>query len=62
MTGPVSVGPSWATDGEGQYLLPTKTLGWDVIRWAGQHLVQPDGPDAGTDWRWTPEQARLLLW
>lgn len=62
MTAPVSVGPSWATDGAGQYLLPTKTLGWDVIRWAGQHLVQPDGPDAGSDWRWTPEQARLLLW
>ena len=43
-------------------MLPDKTLGWDVIRWAGENLVQPDGPDAGSDWKWTPEQARLLLW
>lgn len=58
----VAVGPTWTPSDKGGYVLPDKTLGWDVIRWAGENLVQPDGPDAGADWKWTPEQARLLLW
>ena len=58
----VVAGPTWAPNPSGGFLLPDHTLGWSVIRWAGEHLVQPDGPDAGSDWKWTPEQARLLLW
>lgn len=50
---PVRVGP------EGTPLL---TLGWDVLGWTAKWLLQPDGPDAGTPWRATVEQARFLLW
>lgn len=38
------------------------TLGWDVITWAHDNLLQPDGPNAGDRWNWTNEQVRLLLW
>lgn len=59
---PVAIGPTWQRNADGSWLLPEKTLGWHVIEWAARHLVQPDGPDAGQPWRWTDEQARLLLW
>ncbi len=26
----------------------TRTLGWDVLAWTSRHLLQPDGPDAGS--------------
>ena len=58
----VTIGPSWARSDDGKWLLPRLTLGWDVIQWADENLLQPDGPDAGEKWRWTDEQARLLLW
>lgn len=58
----VTIGPSWAKSEDGKWSLPTLTLGWDVIQWADDNLLQPDGPDAGEKWRWTDEQARLLLW
>lgn len=38
------------------------TLGYDVIAWGEQKLAQPDGPDAGGPWRYTPEQEDFLLW
>lgn len=41
---------------------PTLTLGWHVIDWVDDHLVQPDGPNAGEPFRWTPEQVHFLLW
>ena len=61
---PITVGPVWARSEDGKWLLPAdnRTLGWQVIGWAGQRLYQPDGPDAGQPWRWTAEQARFLLW
>jgi hypothetical protein len=41
---------------------PDLTLGWDVLGWTAEYLLQPDGPRAGEPWRFTPEQARFILW
>lgn len=41
---------------------PAHSLAPVVARWARQQLRQPDGPEAGTRWRFTLEQARFLLW
>lgn len=38
-----------------------RTLGWEVLNWTATHLLQPDGPDAGGPWTYTPEQVRILL-
>lgn len=38
-----------------------RTLGWHVLEWASDYLLQPDGPNAGTPWLYTPEQARIVL-
>lgn len=59
---PVIYGPTWKRDASGKFILPERTLGWTVIDWAERSLLQPDGPDAGTAWRFTKEQQRLLLW
>jgi hypothetical protein len=50
---PIRIGP----DG-----LPEYTIGWDALAWTAEYLRQPDGDDAGTPWRFTPEQARFWLW
>ena len=42
--------------------LPELTLAWDVIAWCQAWLQQPDGPNAGGDWRFTDEQMRFLAW
>lgn len=45
------------------YQLPAenRTLGWGILDWATRWILQPDGPDAGTPWKYTPEQARMVL-
>lgn len=58
---PVFYGPTWRRKGEG-WELPEKTLGWEVLAWTAEYLLQPDGPDAGQPWRYTDEQARFILW
>ncbi len=58
---PESIGPTWQRDGV-RWRLPERTLGWSVIDWAAETLLQPDGPTAGDPWAWTDEQARFLLW
>lgn len=40
---------------------PNLTLGIQAIEWAMRNLLQPDGPNAGQPWRFTPEQARFVL-
>lgn len=40
---------------------PSRTLGYHAIMWAERYLLQPDGPDIGKPWRFTPEQARFML-
>jgi hypothetical protein len=41
---------------------PEHTLGWDVLAWTGDYVLQPDGPDAGGPWRFTREQVLFVLW
>lgn len=50
---PVRIGPAG---------IPLHTLGWSALQWTAKYLRQPDGPDAGKPWRYTPEQARFVLW
>ena len=42
--------------------IPERTLGWEILAWTAEYLLQPDGPDAGEPWDFTDEQARNLLW
>ncbi|MEU4568674.1 terminase [Micromonospora sp. NPDC023956] len=39
-----------------------KTLGWDLIVWVEEWLLQPDGDEAGEPYRLTREQKNFLLW
>ncbi|MEV6551758.1 hypothetical protein AB0M57_24010 [Streptomyces sp. NPDC051597] len=41
---------------------PTRSLGYGIIRWAQQYIVQPDGEHAGQPWKFSPEQLRFVLW
>lgn len=55
-------GPTWERESDGSWKLPKYTLGWSVLGWTAKYLRQPDGPDAGSAWTYTPEQARWILW
>lgn len=52
---PVRIGPTWQYD-DG-WALPEATLGWQNLAWSGLRLTHKGKP-----WRYTPEQARFLLW
>lgn len=39
-----------------------RTLVWQILEWQLEYLLQPDGPNAGTQWRLTPEQLRFYAW
>jgi len=54
------MGPTWRRDAAGMFILPERTIGFDVIDWCEEYLLQPDGPDAGEPWRFTREQKRFL--
>lgn len=41
--------------------IPERTLGWEILGWATEYLLQPDGPNAGQPWKFTDEQARFVL-
>jgi len=58
----IVMGPSWTRDDDGRFILPERSLGWAAIDWAEEHILQPDGPDAGDSWRFSKEQKRLILW
>ena len=55
---PYTLGPTWQTDDDGNWLLPERTLGWQVIEWCADYLISPDGGP----WQFTLEQMRLVLW
>ena len=38
-----------------------RTLGWAVLDWSAEYLLQPDGPNAGQRWQFTREQVRIVL-
>jgi hypothetical protein len=42
--------------------VPDLTLGWQILDWQYDYLRQPDGPDSGSPWTYTPEQLRFVLW
>lgn len=49
---PIHIGPT---------TIPKHTLGWQILGWTKEYLLQPDGPKAGEPWVFTKEQARFLL-
>lgn len=38
-----------------------RTLGWAILEWSLDYLIQPDGPSAGDPWEYSDEQVRILL-
>lgn len=56
---PIRIGPTWQFSETDGWLLPELTLGWDVLAWTGQWLMSKGGR---APWKYTPEQARFLLW
>src|SRR4030042_1590885 len=61
-TATVASGPTWRRDKRGRFVLPKHTLGWQILGWTADYLQHPDGPKVGEPWRFSDEQARLLLW
>ena len=57
---PTYIGPTWARDEDGNFLLPERTLGWVALGWCSKYLAHPK--EAGQPWKFTPEQARFVLW
>lgn len=55
MTAAVSHGVRFGPEG-----WPVHSLGDEVLKWTFKYLLQPDGPDAGKPWQFTPEQTRFL--
>lgn len=55
---PVRIGPTWATDEKGRFILPERSLGWESLAWTGQKLQYK----RGEPWKFTAEQARWWLW
>jgi phage terminase large subunit-like protein len=41
---------------------PTRSLGYQILRWGERYLVQPDGENAGQPWQFSNEQKRFILW
>ncbi|MFJ5066542.1 hypothetical protein ACIQC7_09010 [Kitasatospora sp. NPDC088556] len=41
---------------------PSRSLGYQIIRWAQTYILQPDGERAGEPFRFTAEQLRFVLW
>lgn len=39
-----------------------KTLGWEIVAWMQEMLVQPDGENAGEPFTLTREQINFILW
>jgi len=59
---PIAIGPTWQRDKNGEWIIPERTLGWEVLGWTSTYLRQPDGDDAGRPWNYTDEQMRFILW
>lgn len=51
---PHFVGPSWRKTLDGNWYLPEKTLGWDVLAWISDYVNTPGGHD-------DPDRLRLLI-
>lgn len=56
---PQLMGPTWQKGPDGSFILPERTLGWEVLRWCATWLRNPE---TNEPWMFTPEQARFILW
>lgn len=56
---PTYLGPTWQKGPSGKFLIPKKTLGWQVADWCARFLMHPSGEGP---WTFTPEQLRWVLW
>lgn len=55
------IGPTWQVRRNGEWHLPKKTIGWQVIDWMTEYLKAPEGED-DDPFMPTFEQVRFLLW
>ncbi len=55
---PITIGPTWQWDSGNGWVLPERTLGWNVLAWCAVWLRDK----SGNPWIFTPEQARFILW
>lgn len=55
---PNFIGPTWQRDKDG-FILPERTLGWQILEWAYEYLRSPRDGGILT---LTKEQARFILW
>lgn len=56
---PVTLGRTWDVGPDGLWVLPERSLGWEILGWCGLWLKHSE---TGEPWQFTFEQARLLLW
>lgn len=54
---PTFIGPTWQRNTDGSWLLPERTLGWQIAGWCAEYLRADDGGA----WRFTSEQLRFVL-
>lgn len=59
---PHFVGPTWKRTPDGGFLLPERTLGWQILNWLAEYVRSPGGDHAGQMFLPTLEQARFILW
>lgn len=57
---PSYIGPTWKINEDGSWLLPEKTLGWEIAGWCSKYLLNPRDPSK--PWQFTLEQLRFILW
>lgn len=55
---PITLGPTWETDEDGDFIMPEQTLGWEIAAWAATWLTNEDGDP----WIFTDEQFRFVCW
>ncbi|MFJ6893581.1 terminase [Streptomyces hokutonensis] len=54
---PTFLGPTWQKDSLGAWVLPKRTLGWQIAGWAAEYLQAENGGP----WKFTREQLRFVL-
>lgn len=59
---PHIIGPTWQRWSDGRFHLPEHTLGYGVLAWIYEYCRLPGGPDAGSNFMPTDEQARFIVW
>lgn len=52
------IGPTWERGADGKFVLPERTLGWQILAWIHQYV----GGKGGRPFEPTKEQKRFLLW